>query len=204
MIPSLLPPMSMMTLSRCTATTVPRTISPSLPKSPALMLASNRAAKFSAGVAACSVVFPGEVRAVVLVDMWLGKSSAVRRAGDPRPPALGLFPTSLAEVGPPSAPDPSARNSLLDPFCQRRSSTSGDSPTPNRNDQTRPRRVHGRRAHPRVVLLVCLVRLVSLACLACREKRGQGFAHGCFGRRDRLVTVVSERRAKHATLAIFP
>ena len=79
MIPSLLPPMSMTTLSRCTATTVPLTISPSLPNSPAWMLASKRLAKFSAAPAVCSGVLPAEPRAVVVVwvDMMLGRSSVV-------------------------------------------------------------------------------------------------------------------------------
>src|SRR5579872_3808242 len=123
MMPSLLPPMSMTTLSRCTATTVPRTISPSLPKSPALMLASKRLAKFSALLAVCSGVLPVELRAVVgWFDMGLRgilRQSAVRAShayvevspGSPR----------LREVGPdPRWELPGAlASSLPDLFCQR-------------------------------------------------------------------------------------
>ena len=91
-MPSLLPPMSMTTLSRCTATTVPLTISPSLPKSPALMLASKRTAKLSAALADCSVLLPAELRAVVVVDMCLRKSSTVRGAWRCTRSGVSYFP----------------------------------------------------------------------------------------------------------------
>ena len=74
MIPSLLPPMSMTTLSRCTATIVPLTISPSLPNSPAMRLASKRLAKFSVRLRSAPASLPAEPRAVVVcVDMIFGR-----------------------------------------------------------------------------------------------------------------------------------
>src|SRR5260370_10318803 len=81
MLPSVLQPISMTTLARCTAMLVPRTMSPCLTKSPALMLASNKLAKFSDEVVRGSAALPGERRAVgVWVDMGWGKSSRVRGA----------------------------------------------------------------------------------------------------------------------------
>src|SRR5580700_1270321 len=74
MMPSLLPPMSMTALSRWTATTVPLTISPSLPNSPFWTLASKRAAKESSP-ACCSGFLPAELRAVVSGVMGLDHSN---------------------------------------------------------------------------------------------------------------------------------
>src|SRR5579862_7787664 len=83
MMPSLLPPMSMTTLSRWTATTVPWTISPSLPKSPAVMLASKRDAKLSAPLGSGDL--PAELRAVVVSgDIggdWTSEAASRRAPG---------------------------------------------------------------------------------------------------------------------------
>src|SRR5260370_17492332 len=103
MLPSVLQPISMTTLARCTAMLVPRTMSPSLPKSPALMLASNKLAKFSDEVVRGSAALPGERRAVgVWVDMGWGKSSRVRGACEH---AFGVGYLKPASQGPYQPPN---------------------------------------------------------------------------------------------------